>query len=325
MTTLTMKEWKKLFLVAMLAWLLLFLSLLSHFLDLRAAMMPSTHISARVPSLSRNEIRRLASIQAGKVVTTSFSSAGPPDLGLEGPQGELINRDTQKVVSWSSLHEGPGEGAVAVRNVSQGSKLPAWFPELDWEERRRQKKLWIRRRRARRWNADERAYDPEDFVSRSKAVVQRLWKGNVSTGMLSPQLQEALRGYLNSNKHHVAYRGLRRAQQSGREVLCELKRQARLRTLDGTEEPFASLGWDKLVPSQPLEQLQGSEFKTCAVVTSAGAILNSSLGEEIGECETSLCFLARKLPYYPYIYVGLWRNCGATERINCKDLVIPCR
>ncbi|KAK6325241.1 hypothetical protein J4Q44_G00045830 [Coregonus suidteri] len=112
--------------------------------------------------------------------------------------------------------------------------------------------------------------------------------------MLSPYLQNAMREYLNLNRYHVVYRGLRRGRPSGMEVLCELNKQARLRTLDGTEQPFSGLGWDRLVPPRPLEQLwgQGSKFKSCAVVTSAGAILNSSLGREIDSHEAVLRFNA---------------------------------
>lgn len=57
-----------------------------------------------------------------------------------------------------------------------------------------------------------------------------------------------------------------------------MKEQAQLRTLDSSEQPFAGLGFQQLDPPQ-LKQA----YRTCAVVTSAGAILNSSLGLEIGE------------------------------------------
>ncbi|CDQ74433.1 unnamed protein product [Oncorhynchus mykiss] len=132
------------------------------------------------------------------------------------------------------------------------------------------------------------------YLSQSKVVVQQLRRGIASAGMLAPHLQKSMRDYLNLNRHHVAYRGRRRGRQSGREVLCELKEQARLRTLDGTEQPFSGLAWDRLVPPRPLEQLwgQGSKFKSCAVVTSAGAILNSSLGREIDSHEAVLRFNA---------------------------------
>ncbi|XP_071766684.1 beta-galactoside alpha-2,6-sialyltransferase 2-like [Centroberyx gerrardi] len=278
-----MKQWRKLLLVAMLVWLLLFLSLLSHFLELRSSAVSRTRFMASGPSLTRTEIRRLASIQGGQPGGKGppNSSLAPLNLGSSwgeqraGPPGLTLE-----------IREGPREGRVVVR-AGQRSSMTAWNSEEDWEERRRQ-------RRRRRWRVAQRGGGPteeEDYYgSRSKAVLQRLWRGNMSAGMLSPRLQKALKVYLNSNKHHVTYKGRRRGWQSGQEVQCELKRQARLRTLDGTEEPFASLGWDKLVPSRPLDRLQGSEYQTCAVVTSAGAILNSSLGQEIDSHDAVLRF-----------------------------------
>uniref|UniRef100_A0A674DBR5 Beta-galactoside alpha-2,6-sialyltransferase 2 n=1 Tax=Salmo trutta TaxID=8032 RepID=A0A674DBR5_SALTR len=231
----TMKQWRQLVLVVMLAWLLIFLALLSHFLDPR-------DVDLRSPSsLTHPETRRLASIQGS-------------------PSG--IRASTLEVSSSSS-------------------------PKIRRERLRRTRRKGSMSR-AEQWGRD--GY----YLSQSKAVVQQLRRGIASAGMLAPHLQKSMRDYLNLNRHHVAYRGLRRGRQSGREVLCELKEQARLRTLDGTEQPFSGLAWDRLVPPRPLEQLwgQGSKFKSCAVVTSAGAILHSSLGREIDSHEAVLRFNA---------------------------------
>ncbi|XP_029929135.1 beta-galactoside alpha-2,6-sialyltransferase 2-like [Myripristis murdjan] len=291
-----MKQWRKLLLVAMLAWLVLFLSLLSHFLELRSSTMPRSRSKASGPSLTRTEIRRLASIQGGPNPGgkgTPNSSLAPLIQGASwreqrraGPPGlpqEVLLPDTQE------RHGGPREAGVLFR-PGRGSSVTAWSLEEDREERRQRQ-----RRGRRRWSAAQRGSKPtsDGFPGvRAEAVHQRLWRSNMSAAMLSPRLQKALRVYLNSNKHHVAYRGQRRGGRSGHEVQCELKRRARLRMLDGREEPFASLGWAALVPPRPLEQLQASEYQTCAVVTSAGAILNSSLGQEIDSHDAVLRFNA---------------------------------
>ncbi|KAI4805130.1 hypothetical protein KUCAC02_009760 [Chaenocephalus aceratus] len=110
--------------------------------------------------------------------------------------------------------------------------------------------------------------------------------------MLSPRLQRARKDYVSANKHHVSYTGHRTAARSAKELLCQMKAQARLRTVDGSEQPFSSLGWVRLVPSLPLEKLHQSAFKTCAVVTSAGAILRSGLGREIDNHDAVLRFNA---------------------------------
>lgn len=114
-------------------------------------------------------------------------------------------------------------------------------------------------------------------------AVRGLWMGLASSHMLSSHLQKAKKDYTLINLYRVNYRGHQKKQRDKKQLLCQLKQQGHLRSLTGSEEPFASLGWQKLVPRQPLEQAVGGPYRTCAVVSSAGAILNSSLGSEIGE------------------------------------------
>ncbi len=134
-----------------------------------------------------------------------------------------------------------------------------------------------RRPRARKYLRKPPKSNYSNF-SNDWSVVRGLWKGQVSSKMLSHRLQRALRDYVHSNKHKVFFKGQRKANKSREEMLCQMKRQAQLRTLDGSEQPFAHLDFKSLASSK-LQQI----YTTCAVVTSAGAILNSSLGREIGE------------------------------------------
>ncbi|XP_023474232.2 beta-galactoside alpha-2,6-sialyltransferase 2 [Equus przewalskii] len=127
-------------------------------------------------------------------------------------------------------------------------------------------------------------------ASMSRAFLQRLWQGNVSSRMLSPRLQRAMKDYLGANRHGVRFRGRRAAGRSRAQLLCALRRRVRVRTLDGSEAPFAALGWRHLVPRVPLGRLHPRGLRSCAVVMSAGAILNSSLGEEIDSHDAVLRF-----------------------------------
>ncbi|XP_072539868.1 beta-galactoside alpha-2,6-sialyltransferase 2b [Salminus brasiliensis] len=134
--------------------------------------------------------------------------------------------------------------------------------------------------------------DWEEYFSNGRKVVHGLWKGNVSSRMLSLRLQKAKSKYTTSNTFNVTYREQPKKRLTRKELLCQLKEQVQVRTLNGTEEPFASLGWGQLVPSQPLDRLHGTPFRTCAVVSSAGSILKSSLGKEIDSHDAVLRFNA---------------------------------
>ncbi|XP_038200090.1 beta-galactoside alpha-2,6-sialyltransferase 2 [Arvicola amphibius] len=145
--------------------------------------------------------------------------------------------------------------------------------------------------RARRSRVPEEAFYGDMLsASMSRAFLYRLWKGTVSSKMLNPRLQKAMRYYMSFNKHGVRFRKRREARRTGPELLCELRRRVHVRTLDGKEPPFSALGWRPLVPGVPLSQLHPRGLRSCAVVMSAGAILNSSLGEEIDSHDAVLRF-----------------------------------
>ncbi|KAL6456089.1 hypothetical protein MHYP_G00359400 [Metynnis hypsauchen] len=132
--------------------------------------------------------------------------------------------------------------------------------------------------------------DWDEYFSNGRKVVYGLWMGLVSSNMLSVRLQKAKKAYTGVNQYNVTYVQRQSKQLEKQELLCQLKQQAQVRALDGAEEPFASLGWKHLVPSQPLLKLHGTPYKTCAVVSSAGAILKSSLGKEIDSHDAVLRF-----------------------------------
>lgn len=87
------------------------------------------------------------------------------------------------------------------------------------------------------------------------------------------------------NKYGVTFPisegGKRRKKLSGPQLLCQLKEMVKITTLTQEMEPFAKFPWASLLPAQPLTSSLGP-FKTCAVVSSAGSLLNSRLGKEIG-------------------------------------------
>lgn len=176
-----------------------------------------------------------------------------------------LSNNVQRIVKLNSA-----QGEVQKRNILQNT----WFP---------QKKIKKRHINHRRSELVEESHEwNEIYSTMSKSFLFRLWRGDVSSKMLNPRLQKAMKDYLNANKHGVKFRGKQNSQLTSEQLFCELKAHVNIRTIDGEEAPFSVLGWKKHVPQTSLNKLYPRGFGSCAVVMSAGAILNSSLGHEIG-------------------------------------------
>lgn len=278
----SMKQWR-VALGLMLTWALLFLALFSYFME--------SHVDEAM-ALSHTDTRRLTSVQGNTRSSVMISHQTLPATSASAtfraqkeqiPNSEqeaYVYPDAHRLATWSvSSRSDP-----AAHSQESNQTIPQLVDEEDEEEvvgmideegRRR-----VKHKDTNSWFDS----NPEEFnYSKSKSVVQRLWQGSASLDMLSPRLQKAIKDYMSNNKHGVSYKGRRKAQTSRTYLLCEMKKKAKVKTLDGKELPFSSLGWQKIVPALPLERLYGTGFSSCAVVTSAGAILHSGLGKEIGE------------------------------------------
>ncbi|XP_034722350.1 beta-galactoside alpha-2,6-sialyltransferase 2-like, partial [Etheostoma cragini] len=97
------------------------------------------------------------------------------------------------------------------------------------------------------WETEYRSRSEDYYRSRSDQILRGLWSGNLTAAMLSPRLQKVLKLQLGSLRHRVSPRQPSGQRRSALQLHCDLKR-TRVRTLDGTEEPFLSRGWAALVP-----------------------------------------------------------------------------
>ncbi|XP_053563599.1 beta-galactoside alpha-2,6-sialyltransferase 2 isoform X2 [Bombina bombina] len=311
-----LKQWKQLMLFGICAWGLLFLVIFIYFTD-------SNSVEPVPSSFSYVETKKLLPIQGkqraimGALQDPSFSYAvedselinedildsfklGPGSIKKMNDIEPYFESDDEYIISKKtrgSLVHGFGESLqnrVRGNLNSVAGRLPVGnggrYNNQGQGFYSRHKKI---RRSLRR---KKRIFEESDYwngfsSSMSKSFLQKLWKGNVSSKMLAPRLQKARREYLRTNKLGVSFTGKQNSKKlTPHELLCALKTRAHVRTLDGKEAPFSNLGWEKYFPKTPLNKLYPKGFSTCAVVSSAGAILNSSLGAEIDAHDAVLRF-----------------------------------
>ncbi|KAF7243200.1 Beta-galactoside alpha-2,6-sialyltransferase 1 [Varanus komodoensis] len=109
----------------------------------------------------------------------------------------------------------------------------------------------------------------------------KVWNKDSSSKSLHPRLQKAKENYVQMNKYHVKYTGLKYATKpSPKKVLCQLRKQLNFGMIMAEDGPFNTSEWRMYLPRRNISMELG-QLGQCAVVTSAGSMKSSHLGAEI--------------------------------------------
>lgn len=110
----------------------------------------------------------------------------------------------------------------------------------------------------------------------------KVWDEDSSSRNLIPRLQKVRNNYLSMNKYNVTYKGKRNtAKLSPEKLLCQLRDRVNVTMIQGSDGPFDTSEWQQYLPWKSFNETAG-RLGHCAVVSSAGSMKSSHLGQEIG-------------------------------------------
>ncbi|XP_060130552.1 beta-galactoside alpha-2,6-sialyltransferase 1 isoform X2 [Zootoca vivipara] len=118
----------------------------------------------------------------------------------------------------------------------------------------------------------------------------KVWNKDSLSRNLSARLQKARKNYLHMNKYRVKYNGPKYAAKSSpQKVLCQLQKRLNFGMITTSDGPFNTSEWETYLPRKNISMEVG-QIGRCAVVSSAGSMKSSHLGEEIDRHDAVLRF-----------------------------------
>ncbi|XP_044529110.1 beta-galactoside alpha-2,6-sialyltransferase 1 [Gracilinanus agilis] len=118
----------------------------------------------------------------------------------------------------------------------------------------------------------------------------KVWDKDSNSKNLPARLQKVRKNYLHMNKYNVTFEGTRQLEKlSASALLCQLANRVKVTMIQGTDFPFNTSEWENYLPPKNIRESFG-RLSTCAVVSSAGSLKASYLGEEIDNHDAVLRF-----------------------------------